>query len=488
MTSIFTNADLGLTFDFWTGQTYVTVSTVAPFEYTSAATVIGDGNQPAAGALTTITAVTIGTTVTSIANNAFKGCSNLVTITNNSTVLSNLGGESLIETSITSFIIPNTVTTMGNYVFDSINTLLTLTIGSSVPAGVNFGVNGPNFQSYTVDSGSVNYSATDGVLYNREDGFYELIALPRANVVTILTIPEGVARITNCNYNNTVTKIIFPLSVGIYMTSACSGNTALTEIIFPDGANPFMPGDCFASCAALTDITIPNSFVNLLASDFDGCTLLKTESASPYAGTLYSNTIPGDYIYDLFLPAGTNGFYLNYDEPPVICFKEDSKILTDKGYKLVQDLRKGDLVKTLKHGFVPINMIGKKVIYNPSSKERIKDQLYKCSKDKFPEVFEDLVITGCHSILIDNCVTPKQIEQTKEVLGGIYITDDKFRYPACIDERTSVYEVAGKFTIYHIALDHDNYFMNYGIYANGLLVESISQRGIKDLSDLVLIE
>ena len=174
--------------------------------------------------------------------------------------------------------------------------------------------------------------------------------------------------------------------------------------------------------------------------------------------------------------------------PPVICFKEDSKILTDKGYKLIQDLRKGDLVKTLKHDFVPINMIGKKEIYNLSSKERIKDQLYKCSKDKFPEVFEDLVITGCHSILIDNCVTPKQIEQTKEVLGGIYITDDKFRYPACIDERTSVYEVAGKFTIYHIALDHDNYYMNYGIYANGLLVESISQRGIKDLSDLIMIE
>ena len=32
----------------------------------------------------------------------------------------------------------------------------------------------------------------------------------------------------------------------------------------------------------------------------------------------------------------------------IICFKEDSKILTDKGYIPIQDLRKGDLVKTLK--------------------------------------------------------------------------------------------------------------------------------------------
>ena len=200
-------------------------------------------------------------------------------------------------------------------------------------------------------------------------------------------------------------------------------------------------------------------------------------------GVMSSNT---NLYYTI--DGGNNWLLPTYPAAPPVCFKEDSKILTDKGYKLIQDLRKGDLVKTLKHDFVPINMIGKSEINNPSLKERIKDQLYKCSNEQFPEVFEPLIITGCHSILITNCVTPKQIEQTKEVLGGIYITDDKFRYPACIDERTTVYEVAGKFTIYHIALDHDNYRMNYGIYANGLLVESISQRGLKDLSDMTLIE
>jgi hypothetical protein len=132
-------------------------------------------------------------------------------------------------------------------------------------------------------------------------------------------------------------------------------------------------------------------------------------------------------------------------------------------------------------------MIGKRDIYNLALKDRIKDQLYKCSQDKYPEIFEDLIITGCHSILVGNTITHKQVEQIKEVLGNIYITDDKYRLPACVDERASVYEVKGDCTIYHIALDNDDYYMNYGVYANGLLVETCSKRYLKELSKMDLI-
>ena len=72
--------------------------------------------------------------------------------------------------------------------------------------------------------------------------------------------------------------------------------------------------------------------------------------------------------------------------------------------------------------------------------------------------------------------------------GVVYITDNKGRLPACIDERTRPYCVGGEFTIYHIALDHDDYYMNYGIYANGLLVESTSKRFLKEESNMTLIE
>jgi hypothetical protein len=171
-----------------------------------------------------------------------------------------------------------------------------------------------------------------------------------------------------------------------------------------------------------------------------------------------------------------------------VCFKEDTKILTENGYKLIQDLRKGDLVKTSMDGFKAISMIGKREIHHPVSQERIKDQLYTCSHEQYPEVFEDLVITGCHSILVDNFKDDNQKEQTTELLGKIYVTDDKYRLPACLDERASVYDKQGTYTIYHFALENENYYYNYGVYANGLLVETCSQRYLKELAEMTLIE
>jgi hypothetical protein len=138
-------------------------------------------------------------------------------------------------------------------------------------------------------------------------------------------------------------------------------------------------------------------------------------------------------------------------------------------------------------------MIGKKVIYNHALPEREKNQLYVCSKENYPEVFEDLVITGCHSILVDGFTSEEQKEKIREVNGALYTTRifgdnnvliGKYRLPACVDERAYVYEKEGPFTIYHLALENDSYYNNYGIYANGLLVETCSKRYMNDFSHM----
>jgi hypothetical protein len=51
-----------------------------------------------------------------------------------------------------------------------------------------------------------------------------------------------------------------------------------------------------------------------------------------------------------------------------------------------------------------------------------------------------------------------------------------------------VYETPGTYTIYHLALEHDDYYYNYGIYANGLLVETCSKRYLQELANMELIE
>jgi hypothetical protein len=174
-----------------------------------------------------------------------------------------------------------------------------------------------------------------------------------------------------------------------------------------------------------------------------------------------------------------------------VCFKEGSNILCFENnaekYIPIEKLRKGDLVKTRLNGYVPIHMIGKSQIYHKKTNQRIKEQLYSCSTDKFEELFEDLVITGCHSILVDEFTSEEQKETVIDIMGGIYVTEDQYRIFACIDERTSVYEKEGLHTIYHLALENDDYYMNYGIYANGLLVETSSKRYLKELSGMEII-
>jgi hypothetical protein len=133
-------------------------------------------------------------------------------------------------------------------------------------------------------------------------------------------------------------------------------------------------------------------------------------------------------------------------------------------------------------------MIGKRLMNHVASNERIKEQLYKCSMEQYPEVFEDLVITGCHSILVDKFVSEEEKQKAIEVNGDLYVTDKKYRLPACVDERAKVYETPGTYTIYHFALENNDYYMNYGVYANGLLVETCSKRYIKELANMELIE
>lgn len=98
---------------------------------------------------------------------------------------------------------------------------------------------------------------------------------------------------------------------------------------------------------------------------------------------------------------------------------------------------------------------------------------------------EDLVLTGCHSVLVD-AFHEKEKEATEDVLGKIFVTDGKYRLPVCVDKRASIFPSRGVYTIYHLVLEHEDYYMNYGIYANGLLVDTYSKRNLKELSGMTL--
>jgi hypothetical protein len=190
---------------------------------------------------------------------------------------------------------------------------------------------------------------------------------------------------------------------------------------------------------------------------------------------------------DTLINDGT--YYLYYTVP---CFLEGSTILclvdNEEKYVPIQDMRKGTLVKTSKNGYRKVELIGRKQFINSGSSMRGEHQLYICSKEKYPELTDDLVLTGDHSILVGS-ITDEQRKKMTEILGQIFVTENKYRLLAFLDDRAEPWSSMGEHTIWHFALESDNIYVNFGVYANGgLLVESSPIRFIRDKASMELIE
>ncbi len=202
---------------------------------------------------------------------------------------------------------------------------------------------------------------------------------------------------------------------------------------------------------------------------------------------------PQNVVYnvgDILSGNFTTDFYYLYPSAP--CFLEGSTILCQvdgvEKYVPVEQLNKGTLVKTSLDGYKPVVLLGKGTIQNPGNDERTENRLYKCSTSKYPQLKNDLYITGCHSIL-EFPITEKQKEDTIKHLGKLFVTDKKYRLMACVDERAEPWNSKDVYTIWHFALENRNEGMNYGVYVNGgLLVESCSIGFLKKKSNMECIE
>ena len=173
------------------------------------------------------------------------------------------------------------------------------------------------------------------------------------------------------------------------------------------------------------------------------------------------------------------------------CFLEGSKILRfnpdtyQDEYIAVERLRPGDLVVTAESGYKSIHSIGYKTIVNPRTDPNPSNRLYKFS---CKEMFEPLYITGEHCTLHREISTDK-LAQITEHMGDVYITEEFYRIPAFLDDRATPYDGKDEpATIWHFALEHENVAHNYGVFANGLLVESCAIESLMDKSGMRLLE
>ena len=112
------------------------------------------------------------------------------------------------------------------------------------------------------------------------------------------------------NYCSSLININIPNSVtylGQYTFGGCS---SLTSIILPNNLNfNTINYGTFAVCSSLKTVTIYNYVTNIMQGAFGNCDSL--QDSSNY-GTLKTNSVSGEYVYNYFFPPETTGFYVNY--------------------------------------------------------------------------------------------------------------------------------------------------------------------------------
>lgn len=176
------------------------------------------------------------------------------------------------------------------------------------------------------------------------------------------------------------------------------------------------------------------------------------------------------------------------------CFLQGTKILRfnpdtyQDEYIAVESLRPGYLIATAESGYQPIHSIGYKTIANPRTDPNPSNRLYRFSQKSCPTIFEPLYITGEHCTLHREIPSEKRAQIT-EHMGDVYITEEYYRMPAFLDDRAESYDGEDEpATIWHFALEHDNVAHNYGVFANGLLVESCAIESLLEKSGMRLVE
>ena len=217
--------------------------------------------------------ITIPSSITSIGDYAFDGCTGLTSITIPNSV-TNIGSHAFAVCSgLTSIIIPNSVTSIGKHAFNACGELTSITIPNSVT--------------------SIGYYAFAGCS--------GLTAVYITDLEAWCNIDFGGDMANPLNYAN-----------NLYLNG-----TLVEHLIIPDGIVS-IKNYAFDDCMGLTSVTIPNSVTNIGSHAFEDCSGLtsvyitdlsawcnidfSSDDANPlrYAKKLYLN---GTLVTNLFIPS-----------------------------------------------------------------------------------------------------------------------------------------------------------------------------------------
>ena len=193
--------------------------------------------------------------VTSIGDEAFRGCSRL-----------------------TSVYIPESVTYIGSYAFDGCSNLTK----TSIPESVDI----IGYMAFYGCSSLTEINIPESVIYISDYAFYGCSSLTEIN------IPESVTEISDGMFSgcSSLTSVNIPEGVTEIGSSAFRDCSNLTEINIPESVTSI--GDnAFSCCSSLTEINIPESVIYISDYAFYGCSSLTEINISEGVTSI------GDYAF-----------------------------------------------------------------------------------------------------------------------------------------------------------------------------------------------
>ena len=244
--------------------------------------------------------ITIPSSVTSLIYHCFNGCSSLESITvdkNNKVYDSRDNCNAIIETSTNKMIrgckttvIPSSVTSLEEYCFEGCSSLKSITIPSSVTSfGYSCFSGCYSLESITVDKNNKVYDSRDNCNAIIETSTNTMIQGCKTTV-----IPSSVTSLGDwCfAYCTPLTSIDIPSSVTSLGRGCFYDCSSLTSVTIPSSVTSV--GEyCFYYCSSLTSIDIPSSVTSLGDYCFRDCSSLKTvtcEIKTPINGYFFYET------------------------------------------------------------------------------------------------------------------------------------------------------------------------------------------------------